>query len=68
MSIQYVGLKEINGPLVVLDNVQGASFDEIVDIRLDDGTTRTGRVVTLEGSRAIVQVFEGTRGLSLKNT
>lgn len=68
MSIQYVGLKEINGPLVVLDNVQGASFDEIVDIRLDDGTTRTGRVVTLEGSRAVVQVFEGTRGLSLKNT
>ena len=38
MGLQYVGLKEINGPLVVLDNVDNASFDEVVEIRLDDGT------------------------------
>ena len=38
MSLQYVGLNEINGPLVVLDNVEGVSYDEVVDIRLDDGS------------------------------
>ena len=68
MSLQYVGLKEINGPLVVLDKVQGVSFDEIVEIRLDSGETRTGRIVEIEGERAVIQVFEGTEGLSLKNT
>lgn len=68
MSLQYVGLKEINGPLVVLDNVDNVAYDEVVDIRLDDGTTRIGRVVEVAGKRAVLQVFEGTKGLSLKNT
>lgn len=68
MSLQYVGLNEINGPLVVLDNVEGVSFDEVVDIRLDDGSARLGRVVEISGKRAVIQVFEGTKGLSLKNT
>ena len=68
MSLQYVGLKEINGPLVVLDNVEGAAYDEVVDIRLDDGSSRIGRVVEVSGKRAVLQVFEGTKGLSLKNT
>lgn len=68
MSVQYVGLKEINGPLVVLDNVAGVSFEEMVELTLEDGTSRDGRVVTLEGNRAVIQVFEGTRGLSLTNT
>ena len=66
--MQYVGLKEINGPLVVLDNVDGAAYDEVVDIRLDDGSSRVGRVVEVSGSRVVLQVFEGTKGLSLKNT
>ncbi|MCI5905225.1 MAG: V-type ATP synthase subunit B [Oscillospiraceae bacterium] len=68
MSLQYVGLKEINGPLVVLDNVDNVAYDEVVDIRLDDGTRRIGRVVEIAGRRAVLQVFEGTKGLSLKNT
>lgn len=68
MSLQYVGLKEINGPLVVLDNVDNVAYDEVVDIRLDDGTRRIGRVVEISGRRAVLQVFEGTKGLSLKNT
>lgn len=68
MNLQYVGLNEINGPLVVLDGVEGASFDEVVDIRLDDGSTRLGRVVEISGNKAVLQVFEGTNGLSLKNT
>ena len=68
MSLQYVGLSEINGPLVVLDDVENASFDEMVEIQLESGQTRLGRIVQIEGKRCVIQVFEGTNTLSLKNT
>ncbi len=68
MIIEYVGVSEINGSLVVLDGVKGASFEEIVTIKLADGTARQGRVVQIEGERIVVQVFEGTSNISLDNT
>ncbi len=68
MSIQYLGLSEINGPLIALDNVSGVGYDEVATIRLSDGTTRTGRIVEVSNEKAVLQVFEGTKGLSLKNT
>ena len=68
MIIDYVGVKEINGSLVVIDGVTGVSYEEIVELRLENGTARQGRVVQIEGDRIVVQVFEGTRGISLKNT
>ncbi|NLJ16251.1 MAG: V-type ATP synthase subunit B [Clostridiales bacterium] len=67
-NIQYVGLNDINGPLVALEGIKGISYDEIAEISLPDGSTRTGRVVELEGDKVILQVFEGTSGLSLTNT
>jgi V/A-type H+-transporting ATPase subunit B len=68
MSLEYVGLKEINGPLIALDGIKETSYEEMVDIVLDDGSHRTGRIVQIEGEKAIIQVFEGTRGISLTNT
>ncbi len=69
MIIDYVGVKEINGSLIVMDGVKGVSNEEIVEIfGLDNGTMRQGRVVQIEGERIVVQVFEGTRRISLKNT
>ena len=68
MILDYIGVKGINGPLIVLDDIENASFEEIVDIRLDDGTMRQGRIVQMDGKRIVVQVFEGTRGISLTNT
>lgn len=67
-SLQHMGLKDINGPLVALEGVSGAAFDEIATIRLDDGTERIGRVVEMQGDKVILQVFEGTTGISLNNT
>lgn len=67
MSLLYLGLDEINGPLVVLDDVQDASYEEVVEMVLDDGSSRHGRVIEVQGKRAIVQVFEGTSGLSKTN-
>lgn len=63
-----IGLDDINGSLVALDGVSGIGYDEIAVLELSDGSKRTGRVVTIDGERAILQVFEGTWGLSLKNT
>lgn len=68
MIIEYTGVKEINGSLIVLDGVKGVSNEEIVDIRLDNGTCRQGRVVQIEGEKVVIQVFEGTRNISLVNT
>ena len=68
MALKYVGLSEINGPIIAIDGVENASYDEVVSIETSDGGHRTGRVVAVEGSRAIIQVFEGTSGLSLYNT
>ncbi len=68
MSLQYMGLKDINGPLVALEGVSGVAFDEIATIRLDNGTERIGRVVEMQGDKVILQVFEGTNGISLNNT
>lgn len=67
MSLHHIGLKEINGPLVVLDNVENASFDELVTIHLDNGSQRLGRIVQIEGKKVIIQVFEGTNSLSMVN-
>mgnify|MGYP000889697808 CR=1 FL=1 len=68
MALQYVGLSEINGPLVVLDHVKDASYDEMVELQLKDGSTRSGRIVEIEGERVVVQEFEGTNALSLRSS
>ena len=68
MIIDYIGVKEINGSLIALDGVRDAAFEETVTIRLDSGEERAGRVVQLDGDRAVIQVFEGTNGISLDNT
>ena len=68
MSIEYLGLNEINGPLVVLEGVQNASFEEIVEIVVDNNEKKLGRIVELYEDKAVIQVFEGNEGMSLKNT
>ena len=58
MSIEYLGLSKINGPLVVLEGVQNASFEEIVEITVDGKEKKLGRIVELYEDKAIIQVFE----------
>lgn len=68
MQTQHIGLSRVNGPLVVLEGVENASYDEMVQLRLEDGGSRVGRVVQIQGDRLVIQVFEGTKGLSMVNT
>ena len=57
MSIEYLGLNEINGPLVVLEGVQNASFEEIVEIVVDNNEKKLGRIVELYEDKAVIQVL-----------
>ena len=67
MIIEHLKLSEINGSLAVIDGVSNPSYEEMATLHLDDGTTRTGRVVKIEGNRVTLQIFEGTRGISMNN-
>ncbi len=68
MAIEYLGLSSINGPLVALEGIQEAFFDEIVEFIVDGSTKKMGRIVELNEDKAVIQVFEGTENMSLANT
>ena len=68
MAIEYLGLSEINGPLVVLEGVKNASYEEIVEFHMEDGTQKIGRIVEIYEDKTVIQVFEGTDNMSLGNT
>ena len=61
---EYRTARQIIGPLVMVDGVEGVTYGELTDIKLDDGTLRRGRVLEVNGDKAVVQVFEGTSGLA----
>ncbi len=68
MSIEYLGLSEINGPLVALEGVKDAAYDEIVELVVEGKEKKLGRIVEIYEDKAVIQVFEGTDDMSLKNT
>ena len=68
MAIEYLGLSSINGPLVVLEGLQGASYDEIVEMTVNNTQKKMGRIIQIDKDKAVIQVFEGTEGMALKNT
>uniref|UniRef100_M8CUW7 V-type proton ATPase subunit B2 n=1 Tax=Aegilops tauschii TaxID=37682 RepID=M8CUW7_AEGTA len=68
IGMEYRTVSGVAGPLVILDKVKGPKYQEIVNIRLGDGTTRRGQVLEVDGEKAVVQVFEGTSGIDNKYT
>ena len=66
--LDYRTISGVNGPLVVLENVKGPRFSEIVNLRLGNGELRKGQILEIYGNKAIVQVFEGTRGIDNTHT
>ena len=63
-GLTYIGATRIEGPLVVVERVSDAGFDEMVEISDPAGHKRLGRVLDISGTRALVQILEGTTGLS----
>ena len=68
MAIEYLGLSSINGPLIVLEGVQDAFFDEIVEFVVNRNERKLGRIIEIYEDKAVIQVFEGTENMSLLNT
>ena len=67
-GVQNSKIVEIKGPLVIVDGVDNAAFDELVEIETLDGEKRLGKVLEVGNGKAVVQVFEGTTGLSVSGT
>ncbi|MDF2474222.1 MAG: H+transporting two-sector ATPase alpha/beta subunit central region [Anaerocolumna sp.] len=68
MSIEYLGLSEINGPLIALEGVRDASYDEIVEFTVEGKKKKIGKIVEVYEDKAVIQVFQGTDDMSLNNT
>ena len=65
MLKEYRTIKEVVGPLMLVEGVDGAKYDEIVEIEQEDGEIRNGRVLEVNGDKALVQLFEGSSGLKI---
>ena len=65
MIIEYTGIKRINGPLIMLEGVENVGYDELAEIHFNDGSVRMGNVIDVSKGNAVLQVFEGTKGMSL---
>lgn len=68
MFKEYKSVTEVVGPLMVVEGVEGVKYEELVDIILQDGTRRRGRVLEIDRDKAMVQIFEGSSGINLKDT
>jgi len=66
--LNYRTISGVNGPLVILENVKMPMYAEIVSLTLANGEKRQGQVLEIAGSRAVVQVFEGTSGIDNRHT
>ncbi|HQC00039.1 MAG TPA: V-type ATP synthase subunit B [Methanospirillum sp.] len=64
----YTGVSKVVGPLMVLDGVEGIGYGEIAEITLPGGEVRIGQVLETTTTRAMVQVFRGTRDLDTELT
>jgi V/A-type H+-transporting ATPase subunit B len=67
-GIEYSGVSRISGPIIIIENVRNVGYDELVEVITPSGETRLGKVVDITRKIAVVQVFEGTTGLSSTKT
>ncbi len=65
MLKEYKSIREIVGPLMLVDGVDGVKYDELVEIELQDGSLRSGKVLEVEGDKALVQLFERSQGIQM---
>ncbi len=68
MMKEYRTIHEISGPLMVVEQVEGVTFDELAEIELTDGTTRRCKVLEVNGDKAVVQLFESSAGINLRDS
>ncbi len=67
-KIEYTTVSEVTGPLMIVEGIKDVAYNEVVKIKTSTGEERTGQVLEAYLDKAVVQVFEGTRGLDTKKT
>ena len=68
MIKEYRTINEVVGPLMAIDKVEGIKYEELLEIRLSNGELRRGQVLEIHEDKALVQIFEGTSGINLKES
>ena len=68
MLKEYRTIQEVAGPLMLVKNVEGVTYDEMGEIELADGSRRRCQVLEVNGSDALVQLFENSAGINLSNS
>jgi len=68
MLKEYKTITEVVGPLMLVENVKGVTYNELVEIEAADGDSRRGRVLEINQDKALVQIFEGSYGLKIAGT
>ena len=68
MLKEYKTVAEIAGPLMLVENVEGVTYQELTEIELPGGEIRRGQVLEVDRDKALVQVFEGSSGINIRET
>ncbi len=68
MINEYKTIKEVVGPLMLVEGVQGVTYDELVEVRQENGDIRRGKVLEVRDDKAVVQLFENTQGLKISTS
>jgi V/A-type H+-transporting ATPase subunit B len=68
MQKEYKTVSKITGPLMFIEEVEGIKYEELVEVTLVNGETRLGKVLEAHKGMALVQMFEGTQGVSIEGT
>ena len=68
LSTEYRTLTYVTGPLIYVENVHGVAYNEMVAVLMPDGSERSGQVLEVAGTTAVIQVFEGTQGVDIDRT
>ena len=64
---EYRTIHEVSGPLMVVENVEGVTYDELAEIQLHSGEVRRCKVLEVNGDRAVVQLFDSSAGINLRD-
>ena len=68
MNKEYKTIKEVVGPLMLVEGVEGVKSDELVEVTQEDGSVRRGKVLEVKDDKAVVQLFENTQGLKISTS
>ena len=68
MIREYRTIREINGPLMMISDVEGVTYDELAELELPNGDIRHCKVLEVSGDSAVVQLFENSAGINLANS